>query len=188
MIAERNFLLHLRDLKLTPPRFSLNALTQNRLDVLLRCLSTTFYLSNSFRRDTNLFVVDQDESRLILFEGRHLKGLNPDERAIAGWLRKNLRSPNNSGLRVVSKEIEEFLREFSCIFVLAQEGTQIDEVNVFPSGALFTVGSHRGYSEKDKKVLETQGSQLLSLGRQEYLSSTTISIIQWTLDRHLLER
>jgi tRNA pseudouridine-54 N-methylase len=135
-----------------------------------------------------LFVVDQNESRLILFEGRHLKGLNPDERAIAGWLRKKLRSPNNSGLRVISREIDQFLREFSTIFVLAREGTPIYEVSDFPSGALFTVGSHHGYSEKDKKVLEAQGGQLISLGRQEYLSSTTIAILQWTLDRHLLER
>lgn len=186
MIAERNFLILMRELKLSR-RFSLNALTQNRLDVLLRSISATFFLSNSFRRSTNFFVADQTEAQIFLLAGHHLRGLNPDERALAGWLRKNLRSHNQRGLTVLPKTLDEFLTNFDNIFILTKEGTLIDEVDVLPSGALFAVGSHRGYSQQDKECLRVHGGQPLSLGTPEYLSSTTISLIHWQLDRHLLE-
>jgi tRNA (pseudouridine54-N1)-methyltransferase len=187
MIAKRNFLLFMRKLQLDKPRFSLNALTQNRLDVLLRCISATFFLSNSFRRDTNLFIAARDESQLLELEGSLLKGLNPDERAIAGWLRKNLRTRNNCGLQAITSGMDEFLANFSTIFILDQAGTPIEEVGSLPPGALFAIGSHQGFSQEDKKRLQAHGGQLISLGMPEYLSSTTISIIQWTLDRYFLE-
>ncbi|MFQ5977362.1 MAG: hypothetical protein ACE5OZ_04425 [Candidatus Heimdallarchaeota archaeon] len=162
-------------------------MTQNRLDVLLRCISATFFLSDSFRRDTNLFVADQNDSHLYLFKGSLIKGLNPDERALAGWLRKNLRSQNQRGLTVLASSMDEFLTNFDNIFILTKEGNLIDEVSVLPSGALFAIGSHRGYSQQDKECLKAHGGQPLSLGTPEYLSSTTLSLIHWQLDRHLLD-
>ena len=144
-------------------------------------MSATFFLSDSFRKDTTFFVADRNEEQIIQLEGRHIKGLNPDERAIAGWLRKNLRS-ESMGFRVLPIKLDEFFREFKDIFILDRDGIPFDDLCSLHPGALFVVGSHRGYSTKDKELLRVHDGKLISLGRQEYLSSTILSIIQWKLD------
>ncbi len=176
----RNFLLLFRELKISK-RFSLNSLTQNRLDVLLRCISSVFFLSNTFRHDTTLFIIGENEHEVLQLEGSRIKGLNPDERAIAGWLRKNLRSEFD-GFSILSMELNELLEHFKNIYILNQHGNFILQSRLNIKGSLFVVGSIGGYFEADMQNLKTFGGKLLSIGSGEYLASSTITNIQWYID------
>ncbi|MDY7081623.1 MAG: tRNA (pseudouridine(54)-N(1))-methyltransferase TrmY, partial [Halobacteria archaeon] len=68
----------------TEPDFTLNDLpgSAGRLDVLCRCVNSSFFLSHSLREDVRLYLVLQGEITLR-FEGRELQHLNPDERSTA---------------------------------------------------------------------------------------------------------
>jgi len=86
----------------TDGRFSLNDLTGStgRLDILLRCINSSFMLSHDIRRDVELYLVLQgepDSPKTLLFRGSELKYLNPDERATAALVKNALMLKNLTG-------------------------------------------------------------------------------------------
>jgi tRNA (pseudouridine54-N1)-methyltransferase len=57
-----------------------------RLDVLLRCINSTFFLSHDIRRDAEITLILQgapNPPKSIRLVGSELKYLNPDERSTA---------------------------------------------------------------------------------------------------------
>ncbi|MCR4404486.1 MAG: tRNA (pseudouridine(54)-N(1))-methyltransferase TrmY [Candidatus Acetothermia bacterium] len=73
------------------PGFSLNDLpgSAGRIDVLCRCVNSAFCLSHDLRRDTELYLVLQDQVTLR-FVGSRLRHLNPDERSTAALIQRAL--------------------------------------------------------------------------------------------------
>lgn len=69
---------------ITNADFNLNDLcgATGRLDILLRCVNSAFFLSNNIRKDVELFLILQNK-RTIRLVGKELKYLNPDERSSA---------------------------------------------------------------------------------------------------------
>lgn len=74
------------------PDFNLSDLpgSAGRLDLLCRCITSSFCLSHDLRRDTELYLVLQDRVTLRLV-GSRLRHLNPDERSTAALIQKALR-------------------------------------------------------------------------------------------------
>ena len=55
-----------------------------RLDILLRCINSSFFLSHGIRRDAEVYLVLQGEPnapRTIRINGSEVRYLNPDERS-----------------------------------------------------------------------------------------------------------
>lgn len=70
--------------KNTDGDFTLNDLagSAGRIDVLLRCISASFLISNGIRRDTDVYLcLSGDMTRTVRLVGEELKYLNPDERS-----------------------------------------------------------------------------------------------------------
>ncbi len=70
----------------TSSGFSLNDLcgSAGRMDVLLRCINSAFFLSHDLRRDTEIYLVlkgGPEPPKTIRLRGDELKYLNPDERS-----------------------------------------------------------------------------------------------------------
>jgi tRNA (pseudouridine54-N1)-methyltransferase len=74
------------------PDFNLSDLpgSAGRLDLLCRCITSSFLISHGLRRDTELYLVLQDQLTLRLV-GSRLRHLNPDERSTAALVQKALR-------------------------------------------------------------------------------------------------
>ena len=67
-----------------------------RMDVLSRAINTALFLSHGIREDTEVMLHlmgGPGPARRILFQGSRLRGVYPDERAIAGQIGKALREP-----------------------------------------------------------------------------------------------
>ena len=78
--ANRNFILISNTVD-TSKSLSLNSLTgYGRLDVICRCISNAFFLSNNFRRDVVLYIFFIKNKMILRIEGATVRGINPDEK------------------------------------------------------------------------------------------------------------
>ena len=79
----------------TTPDFKLDDICggAGRLDVLVRCVSSAFFLSHDIRKDVEVHLVLQggeDAPKTVRFSGEHIRYLNPDERSTASLIRNAL--------------------------------------------------------------------------------------------------
>jgi tRNA (pseudouridine54-N1)-methyltransferase len=76
----------------TTPNFTLNDLpgSAGRLDILCRCVNSSFFLSHDIRRDSELYLILQNKITLR-FVGSRLRHLNPDERSTAALIQRALK-------------------------------------------------------------------------------------------------
>ncbi|MFW9930844.1 MAG: hypothetical protein ACFFD1_15755, partial [Candidatus Thorarchaeota archaeon] len=157
--SSTNFFLFL---KLTPinPKFNINNLAgEGRIDLLCRVLTNVFFVSNGFR-DSNLYVFFQKESILIKFIGSKIKKINPDERSIAGYLKRVFRNIMEGS----SQKHEDFLWDYIALedipkkipsgYLLDPEGKHIRELQLAEDDLkLFFLGDHLGLNQNEKDFL-----------------------------------
>ena len=70
--------------------------SSGRLDVLSRAVNTALFLSHGIRDDSQVILHllgGPGPARRIFFEGKNVRGLHPDERAIAGQIGRALKEP-----------------------------------------------------------------------------------------------
>ena len=189
-LNNRNFLIFLKESKINP-NLSLNNLSgEGRLDLVCRVISTTFFLSNSFRNDTNLFLFFQSESILIILYGNRLRNLNPDERSIAGYLKKVFRSISgtnkfnqkfDSGYSWQYFSFKDLPIYFHSGFILDMEGENFDQIEKNEIlRQIFVLGDHIGLNDNDKSFLSN--FKRISLGEVELHASACITIIHHLID------
>src|ERR1700677_384328 len=85
----------------TAPEFSLDDLpsTSGRLDVRLRCVQTALLVSHGLRRDAMVYLVllgGPRSPRAIRVDGRVAEYVRPDERSLAGLVKKLLASATDA--------------------------------------------------------------------------------------------
>jgi tRNA (pseudouridine54-N1)-methyltransferase len=181
--------------------FNLNDLAgSGRIDLVCRCISNAFFISEAIRRDVCFHVVlegPKEPPKLISFFGSELKNVSPDERNIASWIKKALEvglgfkkgeekiiSP---GIRVAKKSFEELVKEKakSCqLIYLHPKGKDIRELE-FKENFCFVLGDHKGLPKKTESLLERIGAEKVSVGKITYLASHVIVICHNELDRRL---
>ena len=67
-----------------------------RLDILVRCVNSAFFLSHNLRKDVEIYLVmegGEDAPKTVIFKGADLRYLNPDERSTASLIRNALMKP-----------------------------------------------------------------------------------------------
>jgi tRNA (pseudouridine54-N1)-methyltransferase len=164
------------------PKFNLNNLTgTGRLDVLCRTITSTFFLSNSFRKYSNLFIYFQATAQLTHFDGNFLKGLNPDERSIAGFLRRIFQNKKIQGVTTRLISLEDFRATYPKGFILNSQGMSFNKVNhEIQDSQIFFLGDHIGFNPEEKQILSYL--KPLSLGPNMLLTSHCITILHHLLD------
>ena len=70
--------------------FDVNNLPKGRLDVLARCITSSLWISNEIRADTNVFLMLGEHNVTIEVRGSSVRSLTPDERTIALYLQRSL--------------------------------------------------------------------------------------------------
>ena len=180
-----NFFVFLKQTQIDP-KFNINNLAgEGRLDLLCRMITNVFFVSNNFRY-SNLFIYFQKEAILVKLIGSKLKKINPDERSIAGYLRKVFRiimenSSKSDDFMWEYFSLEDIPKKIPFGYVLDPNGTSIKEVR-FKKGVpeVIFLGDHLGLNENEKSFLS--GFQMISLGKIELLGSQCITVLYHYLD------
>lgn len=175
---KRRFIITSNTVDTSKP-LSLNSLTgYGRLDVICRCISSSFFLSNNFRTDVVLQVYFNMNDLILEIDGSNVRGINPDERAIAGVLKKVFRGFDYSGIKFYKGNLTDLISKYQPV-ILDQKGIQLRSgLSNFQS---FIIGDQMGYPSGYEELFNDL--EKISLGSIEYLSSQTINILNFRLDQ-----
>ncbi|MEM5773035.1 MAG: tRNA (pseudouridine(54)-N(1))-methyltransferase TrmY [Candidatus Aenigmatarchaeota archaeon] len=193
----REFILKASKAFTTP--FNLNDLAgSGRIDLVCRCISNAFFISEAIRKDVCFHAVlegPKDPPKLVSFFGDELKRVTPDERNIGAWINKALNVGLGlkkgeekrvaDGIIVAKKSFEELIREKakkSQLIYLHPKGKDIREFD-FKENFCFVLGDHKGLPKKTESLLERIGAEKVSVGKIIYLASHVIVICHNELDR-----
>jgi tRNA (pseudouridine54-N1)-methyltransferase len=181
---------------ITSGDFKLNDLcgSTGRLDVLLRCINSAFFLSHDMRRDVELFLILQGKPnppKTIRLVGSELKYLNPDERSTGALIRNALLKKADSreqmstpGIYVSKRGFEDVLKslaDISRIVYLREDG---ETFNPPPDSGDFTfvLGDDKDLTEEEEAVVLKQEPDIISLGTLSYHSDHCILLVNNILD------
>ncbi len=189
-MPDRAFLL-IMDRAPTDGEFSLDSLSNHgRLDVGCRFLNAALFNSYSLRRDVDVHLLlrgEPDPPIHMRFSGEDIKGLHPDVRSIAGYIRTNLRrfvntgEEANEGVSIDRKELEEILDASDCTsVVLHEDGDEIDDG--LPDSPLFVVGDDKGLQEDDRELLKEK-ARTVAIGPEAYQAHQVASFVNIWCDR-----
>ncbi|MDD5047700.1 MAG: tRNA (pseudouridine(54)-N(1))-methyltransferase TrmY, partial [Methanoregulaceae archaeon] len=79
-----------------------------RMDVLCRCVNSSFFLSHDLRRDVECYLVlcgEPGPDKTIRISGGDVRHLNPDERSTGALLKRALALPVGTSFREASPGI-----------------------------------------------------------------------------------
>jgi len=183
------------------PDFTLNDLpgSAGRLDILCRCVTASFCLSHSIRRQVNVYLILQDQITIRL-DGRYLRHLNPDERSTGALLQKALQK-----IERAAPDLPEELRNTPGIYIsrrglaeiLAQLRQQVEQIIWLHEGGrdlraaelgqslAFVLSDHRDFSPEEEALMGEFAR--LSLGPQILHADHCITIVHNELDRRAIQ-
>lgn len=167
-----------------------------RIDVLARAVNTALFLSHGIREDSQVvlhLLGGPGPPRRIGFEGATVRGLHPDERAIAGQIGRVLKQPVpaigqivelHSGFWHSGGSLEQTLSEWHkdgvTTYTLDAEGEDVFPSIANPNGIGFVLSDDQPFTELELDSMH--GLQRLSLGTQWLQGHACISIIHHLLD------
>ena len=181
----------------TSPEFSLDDLSSStgRLDILLRCINSSFHLSYGIREDVETHLILQgppNPPRTIRFEGSELKYLNPDERSTAALVRNALSARNEGeskaspGIYISSRsypDVISLLAKSSHIYYLKEDGHDIRKMPSFEQDITFVLGDDRDLTAEEEEILAHYNPLKVSLGKKSLHADHCIVIVNNELDR-----
>jgi len=154
----------------TDAEFSLDDLPgAGRMDLLCRCVNAALLTSHGVRENTTARLVLQDEVEVHI-ECDEVRGLNPDERSIAGVLRAALDERTyyeveaHRGVYVAEKGLEEVLDETEGVAVFLHEDGEAAANVEPPDEPIFILSDHRDFDDEELEAVEERGTQRVSLG------------------------
>ena len=188
----RTFVLYARKAR-TDSNFKLNDLiSAGRMDLVCRCMSTALWLSHNVREDVRIFVVLNGPPKppvTICFQGSKLSKVYVDEMTNAKWIKSLLSMKFGKewlevdATKIARKSFQEVLSELNGKnYVLHEKGEFIDNVKL-DENPIIVLGDQVGLPDKEEKFALRNGEKI-SLGRNVYLASACISIINWVCDKN----
>jgi len=166
-----------------------------RLDVLLRCVNSAFFLSHAIRKDAEVYLILQgqpDPPKCIRMVGDELRYLNPDERSTASLMRNALAKPLGNveikaspGIYISRKSLASVVEELSSrtrFFYAREDGQDIQGV-AFPKDATFVLGDDRDLTEEEEALVLAREPDVLSLGPLSLHADHCVVLIHNRLDR-----
>lgn len=169
--------------------FSLNDLPgSGRMDVLCRCINSSFFLSHDLRRDVECFLVfcgDPGPEKTIMISGEDVISLNPDERSTAALLKKALSVPVGNSYREASPGIKvrqggllRLAGEYS-FAVLDEAGNDIRNETDLPKAYLMS--DHLNFTSQERTAIA--GLPSYSVGPLSLHADHAISVLLNEIDR-----
>jgi len=165
-----------------------------RLDVLLRCVNSAFFLSHGIRKQVEISLLllgEPDPPKTIRIDGSEVKYLNPDERSTAALIRNALLQKGEGerkcspGIYVSERSFEEVLSNLSkeaTVFYAKEDGEDV-RTCPFPEEAVFVLGDDQDLSPEEEEAVMNHEPRKISLGPLSYHADHCITIIHNELDR-----
>lgn len=187
----RTFVLYARKAR-TDSDFKLNDLINaGRMDLVARCISSALWLSHKSREDARIFVVLNGPPKppvTICFQGSEYSTVYVDEITNANWIKRILSMDFGKewleveGTKVARKSFQEVLTELNGKnYVLHEKGEFIENVKL-DKNPIIVLGDQVGLPDKEEKFALRNGKKI-SLGKNVYLASSCISILNWVCDK-----
>jgi len=181
----------------TSPEFSLDDLSgaTGRLDILLRCINSSFHLSHGIREDVETHLILQgppEAPRTLRFVGSELKYLNPDERSTAALVRNALsakgegETKSSPGIYVSSRsypDVISILAKQSHIYYLKEDGHDVRRLPSFEEDVTFVLGDDRDLTTEEEETLAQYQPVKVSLCKRSLHADHCIVIVNNELDR-----
>ncbi len=164
-----------------------------RLDVLLRCINSSFFLSHDIRRDAEIIMVLQGPPhppKTIRMVGKELKYLNPDERSTAALIRNALlqkietEERSSPGIYVSNRTYRDVLSNLpkgEQIVYLKESGSNIRGFS-FQDNVNFILGDDQDLTKEEEELLLKYEPELISIGTKSYHADHCITIVNNELD------
>jgi tRNA (pseudouridine54-N1)-methyltransferase len=173
----------------TTPDFSLNDMPggAGRMDVLCRCINSTFFLSHDLRRDAECYLILLgDETEVTLrFSGDTIRSLNPDERSAGALIKKGLSTSAADefrkaadGITIRKGGLARLLAEHD-FAVLDENGEDIRTAEHLPEHYLLS--DHMNFTEEELELI--RDLPRYSAGPKVLHADHTITIVLNELDR-----
>lgn len=166
-----------------------------RLDILLRCINSTFFLSHGIRRDAEVYLVllgEPDPPRTVRIVGSEVRYLNPDERSTGALVRNALlkklnddetrSSPGIYVSRRSFRQVLDLLQPISRLVYLKEEGGDV-RTHDLTGDLTFVISDHQDLSEEEEGEVLSRDPLILTLGPLSYHADHCITIMLNELDR-----
>ncbi len=189
----------------TDGNFNLNDLpgSGGRMDILCRCVNSALFLSHDLRRDVVIYLVllgEPDAPRIVKFEGKNVRYLNPDERSSGSLIKKALEKnaiprwrESMPGvwmrLGVLADLLEEVLTDEKRLFYMREDGNDIrDELNKdnyinMPDDTVFILGDHTGMTPEEETVIQDSDAKTINVGPISLHADHCIILVNNEMDR-----
>ncbi len=157
-----------------------------RLDLLCRSVNAALLLSHGVRDDASIALVLQDAATVSI-DGGEIGGLNPDERSIAGLIRKALlrlegRGNLPDGVRVSPGGLAEQLEAADApIIQLHPAGEPITDAEP-PDDAVFVLSDHRELSGAEQETVAAARDGRVRVGPRPLHTDHAITAVHNYLD------
>ncbi len=165
-----------------------------RLDILLRCVNSAFFLSHGIRRDVEITLMllgEPNPPKTVRISGTEVKYLNPDERSTAALIRNALLQKGEGerkcspGIYVSERGYQEVLSNISKeskIHYLKEDGMDI-RTAAFSDDSTFVLGDDQDLTQLEEEILMAYEPKKLSLGPISYHADHCITLVNNELDR-----
>ncbi|KQM09778.1 MAG: tRNA (pseudouridine(54)-N(1))-methyltransferase TrmY [Candidatus Methanomethylophilaceae archaeon] len=166
-----------------------------RLDVLVRCVNSAFFLSHNIRKDVELYLVllgGEDAPKTLRFSGRELRYLNPDERSTASLIRNALlkkvgdteirASPGIYVSRMSFAMLMEDLSKTSGFVYLRENGEDVRGFG-FPENPCFILGDDKDLTEEEEAIMSSYDFDIVNLGPQSLHANHCMILVLNEMDR-----
>ncbi len=165
-----------------------------RLDILLRCVNSAFFLSHSIRRDVEITLMllgEPNPPKTIRIDGSEVKYLNPDERSTAALIRNALMQKGEGerrcspGIYVSDRSYEDVLSNISKesqMYYLKEDGIDIRSSD-FVQDNTFILGDDQDLTPEEEEMLMNYEPKKISLGPVSYHADHCVTLVNNELDR-----
>lgn len=165
-----------------------------RLDILLRCVNSAFFLSHAIRKDVEIALMllgEPNPPKTVRINGSEVKYLNPDERSTGALIRNALLQRGEGerkcspGIFVSERDYREVLSNISKesrMYYLKEDGQDIREVELAPD-CTFVLGDDQDLTPEEEEILMDYEPTKVSLGPISYHADHCITLVNNELDR-----
>ena len=169
-----------------------------RLDILVRCVNSAFFLSHDLRKDVEIYLVlegGDDAPKTVIFKGSELRYLNPDERSTSSLIRNALlkkvgpgeeirSSPGVYNTRMSFADVLARLSERGSFVYLKEDGTDCRDYE-FPENPIFVLGDNHDLTEEEEQLLLSHSPDKICIGPYSLHADHCMIIVQNEVDRRV---
>ena len=167
-----------------------------RVDILCRCINSTFVLSHNIRTDAEIYLIMEagdDAPKTVRIDGSTVRYLNPDERSTASLIRNACLKKVPAGKELVSSpgvyisrrgfdDVMKDLEGKGTFVYLKEDGTDIRDFE-FPEDPIYVLGDNQDLTPEEESTLLAHSPAKICVGPVSLHADHCIILVQNEMDR-----